>query len=183
MASSRRCSRWRRCAPTISRGYGIGRYAGSRSSTKLKVTGVDLFSAGDFMGGDGTEEIVLADPGRRRLQEARAQGRHARRRRAVRRHGRRRAGTSSCCATAQRRRDPRPADVRRGEPRRHRPPGPERARWRWPTTPKSAAATACARARSSRRSRTRACSRSTRCASTPRRRRRAARAPASSSSC
>ena len=59
-------------------------------------------------------------------------------------------------------RHPRPADVRRVEPRRHRPPGAESSaaamagrRWR------SAAATACARARSSRRSRTRACSRST----------------------
>ena len=42
--------------------YGIGIYQGSVSSTKLKVTGIDLFSAGDFMGGDGTEEIVLSDP-------------------------------------------------------------------------------------------------------------------------
>ncbi|QJR14047.1 nitrite reductase large subunit NirB [Usitatibacter palustris] len=42
---------------------GIGRYPGSRVSTKLKVTGVDLFSAGDFSGGEGTEDIVLADPG------------------------------------------------------------------------------------------------------------------------
>ncbi|MFO1399015.1 MAG: nitrite reductase large subunit NirB [Burkholderiales bacterium] len=43
-------------------GYGIGRYGGSQVSTKLKVTGIDLFSAGDFAGGDDTEEIVLADP-------------------------------------------------------------------------------------------------------------------------
>ncbi len=43
-------------------GYGIGRYTGSVTSTKLKVTGIDLFSAGDFMGGEGTEEIVLNDP-------------------------------------------------------------------------------------------------------------------------
>ncbi len=43
--------------------HGIGRYSGSLLSTKLKVTGVDLFSAGDFRGGDGTEDIVLADPG------------------------------------------------------------------------------------------------------------------------
>ena len=42
--------------------FGIGRYTGSQTSTKLKVTGIDLFSAGDFMGGDGTEEIVLSDP-------------------------------------------------------------------------------------------------------------------------
>jgi len=44
--------------------FGIGRYTGSLTSTKLKVTGIDLFSAGDFMGStDGsTEEIVLSDP-------------------------------------------------------------------------------------------------------------------------
>ncbi|MGF6598872.1 nitrite reductase (NADH) large subunit [Paraburkholderia sp. GAS448] len=41
---------------------GIGSYKGSVLSTKLKVTGIDLFSAGDFMGSDGTEEIVLSDP-------------------------------------------------------------------------------------------------------------------------
>ena len=33
-------------------------------STKLKVTGCDLFSAGDFAGGDGREDIVLRDPAR-----------------------------------------------------------------------------------------------------------------------
>jgi nitrite reductase [NAD(P)H] large subunit len=44
-------------------GYGIGHYTGSQVSTKLKVTGVDLFSAGNFMGGDDCEEIVLSDPG------------------------------------------------------------------------------------------------------------------------
>ena len=43
-------------------GYGIGRYTGSVTSTKLKVTGIDLFSAGDYMGGKDTEEIVLNDP-------------------------------------------------------------------------------------------------------------------------
>ena len=42
--------------------FGIGRYTGSLTSTKLKVTGIDLFSAGDFMGGDGAEEIVMSDP-------------------------------------------------------------------------------------------------------------------------
>jgi len=43
-------------------GWGYGRYNGSILSTKLKVTGIDLFSAGDFMGGEGCEEITLADP-------------------------------------------------------------------------------------------------------------------------
>ena len=42
--------------------FGIGRYSGSLTSTKLKVTGIDLFSAGDFMGGEGCEEILLSDP-------------------------------------------------------------------------------------------------------------------------
>ena len=42
--------------------FGIGRYSGSLTSTKLKVTGIDLFSAGDFTGGPDTEEIVMSDP-------------------------------------------------------------------------------------------------------------------------
>ena len=42
--------------------FGIGRYLGSQTHTKLKVTGIHLFSAGDFMGGQGTEEILLSDP-------------------------------------------------------------------------------------------------------------------------
>ena len=41
--------------------FGIGRYQGSVTSTKLKVTGVDLFSAGNFTGGRDAEEIVLHD--------------------------------------------------------------------------------------------------------------------------
>jgi nitrite reductase (NADH) large subunit len=40
---------------------GYGRYEGSVTSTKLKVTGIDLFSAGDFHGDDTTEEIVFQD--------------------------------------------------------------------------------------------------------------------------
>jgi nitrite reductase (NADH) large subunit len=40
---------------------GIGRYQGSVTSTKLKVTGIDLFSAGNFTGGADTEEILLQD--------------------------------------------------------------------------------------------------------------------------
>jgi nitrite reductase (NADH) large subunit len=41
--------------------FGIGLYRGSVTSTKLKVTGIDLFSAGDFRGGEGTEAILLHD--------------------------------------------------------------------------------------------------------------------------
>ncbi|WP_148715670.1 nitrite reductase large subunit NirB [Chitinolyticbacter meiyuanensis] len=49
------------CANHLAR-LGIGQYKGSVLSTKLKVTGIDLFSAGDFMGGEGCEDIVLSDP-------------------------------------------------------------------------------------------------------------------------
>jgi nitrite reductase (NADH) large subunit len=38
-------------------------YQGSVLATNLKVSGVNVFSAGDFMGGPGTEAIVLSDPG------------------------------------------------------------------------------------------------------------------------
>lgn len=41
---------------------GFRRYLGSLTSTKLKVTGIDLFSAGDFAGGPGTQSITLDDP-------------------------------------------------------------------------------------------------------------------------
>ena len=39
-------------------------YNGSVVATNLKVSGVSVFSAGDFLGGDGTESIVLSDVGR-----------------------------------------------------------------------------------------------------------------------
>ncbi len=39
-------------------------YEGSVTSTKLKVTGIDLFSAGDFAERDDRDEIVLRDPAR-----------------------------------------------------------------------------------------------------------------------
>ncbi|RZS56634.1 pyridine nucleotide-disulfide oxidoreductase [Sphaerotilus mobilis] len=41
---------------------GIGRYVGSQVSTQLKVSGIALYSAGNFTGGDDHEEIVLKDP-------------------------------------------------------------------------------------------------------------------------
>jgi len=49
------------CATHLAQ-FGIGRYTGSLTSTKLKVTGIDLFSAGQFQGGEGTEQIVMSDP-------------------------------------------------------------------------------------------------------------------------
>ena len=39
-------------------------YQGSVTSTKLKVSGIDVFSAGDFTGGDGHEDIVMRDAAR-----------------------------------------------------------------------------------------------------------------------
>ncbi|MGF1553970.1 MAG: NAD(P)/FAD-dependent oxidoreductase [Paracoccaceae bacterium] len=39
-------------------------FEGADLSTKLKVTGCDLFSAGDFADGEGREAIVLRDPAR-----------------------------------------------------------------------------------------------------------------------
>ena len=49
------------CATHLAQ-FGIGRYLGSQTSTKLKVTGIDLFSAGNFTGGAEFEEIVMSDP-------------------------------------------------------------------------------------------------------------------------
>jgi nitrite reductase (NADH) large subunit len=39
-------------------------YEGSITSTKLKVSGIDVFSAGDFSGGEGCEDIVMRDASR-----------------------------------------------------------------------------------------------------------------------
>ena len=39
---------------------GEAHYDGSVLATNLKVSGVNVFSAGDFLGGDGTEQIVLS---------------------------------------------------------------------------------------------------------------------------
>jgi nitrite reductase (NADH) large subunit len=39
------------------------RYAGSVLATNLKVSGVNVFSAGDFLGSEVSEEILLSDPG------------------------------------------------------------------------------------------------------------------------
>ena len=43
---------------------GHRRYVQSATPTKLKVTGVDLYSVGNFIGGEGTEDLVLRDPRR-----------------------------------------------------------------------------------------------------------------------
>jgi len=41
--------------------YGIARYEGSVTSTKLKVTGIDLFSAGEFSEKEGDEVLKMED--------------------------------------------------------------------------------------------------------------------------
>jgi len=48
------------CANHIAE-YGIGLYEGSVTSTKLKVTGIDLFSAGNFQGTDDSENLIFQD--------------------------------------------------------------------------------------------------------------------------
>ena len=42
-------------------GAGVRRYVQQTSPTRLKVTGVDLYSVGDFIGGEGSEDLVLRD--------------------------------------------------------------------------------------------------------------------------
>jgi nitrite reductase (NADH) large subunit len=44
-------------------GDDIATYPGSVLATNLKVSGINVFSAGNFMGGAGSESIVLSDPG------------------------------------------------------------------------------------------------------------------------
>ncbi|HUP92453.1 MAG TPA: FAD-dependent oxidoreductase [Solimonas sp.] len=51
------------CAAHLA-GSGHRRYAQAPTATKLKVTGIDLFSAGDFIGGEGSEDLVFRDPRR-----------------------------------------------------------------------------------------------------------------------
>ncbi|MGF6408597.1 NAD(P)/FAD-dependent oxidoreductase [Paraburkholderia tuberum] len=45
-------------------GAGHRRYVQSATATRLKVTGVELYSAGDFTGGPDSEDLVLRDPRR-----------------------------------------------------------------------------------------------------------------------
>ena len=49
------------CAEHLAEGEATGLYAGSVLATKLKVTGVDLFSAGNFMGGEDCSALTLFD--------------------------------------------------------------------------------------------------------------------------
>jgi nitrite reductase (NADH) large subunit len=49
------------CAAHLA-GFGHLRYSGSVVSTSLKVTGIELFSGGNFAGGEGCEVLILRDP-------------------------------------------------------------------------------------------------------------------------
>ncbi|HIB84977.1 MAG TPA: NAD(P)/FAD-dependent oxidoreductase, partial [Chromatiaceae bacterium] len=51
------------CANHLAK-HGIGLYEGTMTSTKLKVTGIDLFSAGDFTGNEATEDLIFKDESR-----------------------------------------------------------------------------------------------------------------------
>jgi nitrite reductase (NADH) large subunit len=98
---------------------------GSVTSTKLKVTGIDLFSAGDFTGGKDSEEIVLND---RRAACTRSWSSRTTRWSAPCCTATRPTapGTSSCCKRRPGHpRDSRPPDVRPEPSRRRRPQGPE----------------------------------------------------------
>lgn len=48
------------CAAHLA-GLGHRRYVQQATATKLKVTGIDLYSAGDIVGGPGTQDLVLRD--------------------------------------------------------------------------------------------------------------------------
>jgi nitrite reductase (NADH) large subunit len=48
------------CAAHLA-GAGHRRYVQQATATKLKVTGVDLYSAGDIVGAEGSEDLVLRD--------------------------------------------------------------------------------------------------------------------------
>jgi len=51
------------CATHLA-GFGHGHYVQQATATKLKVTGVDLYSAGDIIGGEDTEDLLFKDPRR-----------------------------------------------------------------------------------------------------------------------
>ena len=136
-------------APLFEQGQGGGQPSGGVRHWALpglahvhqaQVTGIDLFSAGDFMGGAGTEEIVMSDPGAG-LYKSWCSGRQARGRLPVRQH----RGRELVLQAAARR--PPVSDLRdklmfgENQHRRQRPAARTRPPI-CPTTPRSAAATA-----------------------------------------
>ena len=57
------CAQARVCAAYLAE-RGVRRYRASPCSTQLKVSGIDVFSAGDYAEGRGRESLVLRDPKR-----------------------------------------------------------------------------------------------------------------------
>jgi nitrite reductase (NADH) large subunit len=51
------------CADIMT-GVAVSAYEGSVTGTRLKVTGIDMFSAGNFANDESTEEVVFRDPAR-----------------------------------------------------------------------------------------------------------------------
>ena len=99
--------------------FGIGRYTGSQTSTKLKVTGIDLFSCRQLhrrvvgpSAGRGLRGNRHERPLRRGLQEAGDPGRQVGRRLPVRRHGGRQLVLQAAARRPAHRRHPRQVDVR-----------------------------------------------------------------------
>ena len=43
--------------------HGVAQYQTLPTATKLKVTGINVFSAGDFLGDESTEQLIYRDPG------------------------------------------------------------------------------------------------------------------------
>ena len=91
---------------------GEASYTGSVLATNLKVSGVNLFSAGDFLGQPGSEQIVLSDPGLRSYRKLVIRDGQAHRRGAVRRYGGRALVSRSDPQRRADRRDPQRHDVR-----------------------------------------------------------------------
>ena len=115
-ASSRRSTRWRASPPRSSPATSTAAFVHNDTPTKLKVTGIDLFSLGDFADGEDRQEIVLRDAARRRLQAPRAQGQPHHRHRALRRDGRRRLVQRPEEEAGRHLRHARHADLRPGLP-------------------------------------------------------------------
>ncbi len=89
-------------------------YAGSVTSTKLKVSGIDLFSAGDFSGCDGSEDIVMRDAARGIYKRVVVQGQQGHRRGALWRYRRRQLVFRPAAQGGGYFRYPRGADLRAG---------------------------------------------------------------------
>ena len=154
--------------------------AGSVTSTKLKVSGIDVFSAGDFAGGDGHARTSCCATPRAASTSASCCATTGSSARCSTATPPTAPGTSSCCATATDvSADPRRADLRPGLRGGRRPRGPSAAVAALSDDAEICGCNGVSQGQDRRGDRaTRACARSTRCAPIPRPRPPAARAPA-----